>query len=272
MDNIENSQTQNTSCSVPLSKREKRIGRSIVVVGLIFLIIFISSAKATIVWGIELLRDNSGEAAWPFWSALILTALLLIIPSLAIFARWPGEVRYSGHIDIAATPADVWQKLMYQTDVPHWKGFYRQIEQLDGTGKAYRLHHYCWGDCTICGLPKHPNTPSDTICVNIVKAREPQFYHIKYFDEGKFFKLSEYAEDCFTIEALPNGNSRVDVAVIVMRPKLWMATLTKQGTATMNTLNDLKHHLEGRKNDDSMNGFIRARIAHAKAAPRHCGC
>jgi hypothetical protein len=274
MDNIENPQTQNAFCSVQLSKREKRIGRSILVVGLIFLIIFIGSAKATIVWGIELLRDNGSEAVavWPFWSALTLTALLLMMPSLAVYDRWRGQVRYLGHIDIAATPADIWQKLIYHPNSSHWQDIYRQVEQLDDTGNNFRLHHYCWGDCTLCGLPKHPDTPCDTKRVNIVETHEPQCYHTKSFSENTAYELSKYKEDVYTIEALPNGNSRVTLIILMKRPKLGLIIFSKLCKPTVLALNNLKHSVEGSKNDGILYSLVRARIASAKAAPRHCGC
>jgi hypothetical protein len=259
---------------VPRSEKEKRMLCSIIVAGLLFLIVFISSAFATIIWGIELLRDNGNKtvAVWPFWSALTLTVLLLMIPSLAVYDRWRGQVRYLSHIDIAAKPTDIWQKLIYHPNSSHWQDIYRQVEQLDDTGNNFRLHHYCWGDCTLCGLPKHPDTPSDTIRVQIVETQEPQRYHTKSFSENTAYELSKYKKDVYTIEALPNGNSRVTLITLMKSPKLGLIIFTKLCKPTVLALNNLKHSVEGSKNDAILFGLVRARIAHAKAAPRHCGC
>lgn len=265
--------------AVPMNREEKRVGLYATASAAVLALSLMGLATLAVFWALAPIRDGAtgGAGSWRLVLVFILLLSFLALPIGLLAGRWPGEVRSRGSVDIAASPEQIWEKLAFRAGMPDWKGIYRSIERADGPVEAYWLHHYTDAACPDCGLPRHPDSEGLAQHVEVLEARAPTYYRMRSHSKGVDPEKGDSAgwldweENRYAIEPLGGGLCRVTLDIAVNRPKIWMAALVKLGGPVNQTLQGLKAAVEGGE-DDSLYATARARIAVARAAPRHCGC
>ena len=221
-------------------------------------------------------------AGQPVDTAKLLPALAVLVVTwsaifFAAFGRWPGRVSSEESIDIAAPPDAVWDAFVLRDDYPGWKQIYTGIERLNERGEVYRLHYAEDADCARCSLPRDPDRSRWSSRVEILEARRPSLYRQRSFPkglsahDGVMDKLLDSEDLTMALQPLAGGATRITCRSTVVRPKVWMAFLTRLGRPVKQHLGSLKAHVEG-TTDTSLFGISAKRMAAARAAPERCRC
>ena len=115
---------------------------------------------------------------------IVICTLILALLGFGILGRWPGSMRTSASVEIAATPRQVFDTLRYVENEPYYRGIVRLVERLPEAGEVFRLHYFNTDACSECGLAKHPDSPGPVSRIEILEARAPNIYKLRAYPKG----------------------------------------------------------------------------------------
>ena len=247
----------------------------------VFLVIAIAIGVIAAGLSLAMLYRALPDAGQPLDTGKLATALAVVAVTAsvilyAIFGRWPGRVSSKASIDLVASPYTVWDAFALRDDYAGWKKIYNGIERLDERGENYRLHYAEDSDCTRCFLPRNPDHSRWSSRVEILEARRPFLYRQRSSPKGLAGQVAmdewlDSEDSTMLLEPLAGGGTRLTFRSTVVRPRVWMAFLSKLGRPAKEHLRSLKAHVEGSP-DETLFGIAAKRMEAARNAPQRCSC
>lgn len=205
---------------------------------------------------------------------LFVVAIVLGIPLLIVFGRYPGTITQRASVLIHAPAEAVWDKLVTREDFDHWYPQIVRIERLPGNGERYACHMRTLTDCPTCSLP-YPPDYGDHIAEMTVLEREVGRHEVTRVvppDHGPWLLRGLIRELVSARTMTPTAAGvRVDGLTSIVRPKLFLAATLPFANAVRHSLEAMKAEIEDTEPPAAIKQ-MRAQIAEARASRNFCGC